>query len=47
MVPPSLRHRVKYGGWEREMVVGVGGPFLRVAYIQNLGLLQNLEPFEK
>ena len=38
-------NRVKYDEWDRKW----GGPMLsrRVAYIQNLSLLQSLEPFGK
>ena len=40
-------HRVKYGGWDRERLGGVGGLFLslRIAYISNLSLLLGLEKF--
>ena len=46
--PPFLGHRVRYGGWDRESGVGVGGPFhsLRIAYISNLSLLLGLEHLE-
>ena len=48
-LPPFLGHRVKYGGWDRESGVGVGGPFLslRIAYISNLSLLLGLETLQK
>ena len=47
--PLFLRHRVKYGEWDRERGVGVGGPFLslRIAYISNLSLLLGLETLQK
>ena len=40
--PPSLRHRVKYGWWDGERGLGLGGPFLSltIAYIPNLSILQ-------